>query len=95
MGKQALVGWEWIDSHPCAHYTCECLAGSSKVYLNAVMGTGGFPGVYEGGPGFVLNLIQHNWSKDLNTKAWGLKPAQATVSRLSKLTTNDWGDCLF
>lgn len=54
------------------------------------MGTWGFPGVYEGAPGFVLTLIQHNWSKDLNTKAWGLKPAQATVSRLSKLTTNYW-----
>lgn len=28
-------------------------------------------------PGFSLNLIQHKWSRDLNTKRWGLEAAQA------------------
>lgn len=47
------------------------------------MGAGGLIGMYEGVPGLVWNLIQHTWFKDLNSKAWGLKPAQAVVSGLA------------
>lgn len=67
----------------------------SKVYLNAAMGVWGLTGMYERVPGFVLNLIQHTWFKDLNSKAWGLKPIQAVVSGFSRLMANHSADCLF
>lgn len=64
-----------------------------KGLLNTVTCTWGLIGIYEGVSGFVLNLVQHSWSKDLNSEAWGLKPAQPSVSRLSQLMTNRRADC--